>query len=60
MNQTPEQWEKTKARDLIEELDRASGSKTPGPAELQDWNIRAQTLLTFAACRRLCSENQKS
>lgn len=56
MNQTAEQWEKDQAQKLLAELSAATASKTPTPLELQDWNIRAQTLLTFAACRLAVSQ----
>lgn len=40
-------------RELLEELDNIKG-----PAELSDWNIRAQTLLVFEVGRRLCTESR--
>ncbi len=60
MNQTPEQREKEQAQKLLAELGGMAASRTPTPRELQDWNIRAQTLLTFAACRLAVSGNHKS
>lgn len=37
-----------RARQLIDELNQATG-----PENLKDWNIRAQTLLTFEICRQI-------
>lgn len=46
-------WERDTARKLLGELDGMVGSKTPTVREFQDWNMRAQTFLVFAACRRI-------
>ena len=39
--------EKQQAKELLDELDEQKG-----PEGLADWNIRAQTLLVFIACRK--------
>lgn len=40
-------WEKRQVRKLLDEIDNMKG-----PGELEAWNIKAQTLLVFAAMRR--------
>lgn len=40
------EWEKRKAKELLDEH-----SRIKGPVELPDWNLRAQILLFFIAMR---------
>jgi hypothetical protein len=52
-------WEREKAAQLLEEHKDLRGAGVPGGAEaVQDWNIRAQTLLTFAAMHRIGEPNK--
>jgi hypothetical protein len=55
---TPDQMQRTEARKLLAELDGMAAGKTPGPKKLADWNMRAQTLLVFGACRRIAEGGQ--
>jgi len=59
MTQSAEDFEKAKAAELLSELDTATGSRTPTARELQDWNIRAETLCVFSAIRQLTTEHTK-
>ena len=45
MTEELNEWEKQKAKELLDELSEI------GPEKLPDWNIRAQTVLVFIAMR---------